>query len=275
MELFILREKDTASRLIRLNASRFGKIAEISRARDKNEAARANREFRNDRGYISLESHRYKSRLGFRSPWPPVYSARYANISANNSRGNVHYRVASLKRVEKNPFPSFVRAYSSRHADARARNRQKIDRCVFRYTHMYANTCTFALIQSHQSRACVHFHRRARRNCKVAYMQGVKLGSRRFDPRPRIEISIRCNSSEFQQRQGSLVVRVPPCMLGLFGQHRRPSIRSVAPSTCLLVKPASINELRRPFYCTVNSAILVRQTKIPRRFKQTFRIPRY
>lgn len=32
-------------------------------------------------------------------------------------------------------------------------------------------------------RACVHFHRRARRNCKVAYMQGVKLRGRSFDPR--------------------------------------------------------------------------------------------
>lgn len=31
-------------------------------------------------------------------------------------------------------------------------------------------------------RACVHFHR-ARRNCKVAYMQGVKLRGRSFDPR--------------------------------------------------------------------------------------------
>lgn len=31
-------------------------------------------------------------------------------------------------------------------------------------------------------RACVHFHR-ARRNCKVAYMQGVKPRGRSFDPR--------------------------------------------------------------------------------------------
>ena len=69
-----------------------------------------------------------------------------------------------------------------------------------------AYSCAFnARVYRHtvtRSRACVHFHRRARRNCKVAYMQGVKLGSRRFDPRPRIEISIRCNSSEFLQHRG-------------------------------------------------------------------------
>lgn len=52
----------------------------------------------------------------------------------------------------------------------------------------YEMACTYACTHTRpRSRACVHFHRRARRNCKVAYMQGVKLGSRRFDPRPRIE----------------------------------------------------------------------------------------
>lgn len=40
---------------------------------------------------------------------------------------------------------------------------------------MYAYTHT-------RVRACVHFHR-ARRNCKVAYMQGVKLRGQSFDPR--------------------------------------------------------------------------------------------
>lgn len=55
-------------------------------------------------------------------------------------------------------------------------------------------------------RACVHFHRRARRKCKVAYMQGVKLGSRRFDPRPRIE-RYRSVATEFLQRRERTTLR--------------------------------------------------------------------
>lgn len=78
----------------------------------------------------------------------------------------------------------------------------------------------------------MHFHRRARRNCKVAYMQGVKLDSRRFDPRERIEISIRCNSEFLQQPRPAcphalraafsigIVPAVAPPSMNLHGGHR-------------------------------------------------------
>lgn len=101
-------------------------------------------------------------------------------------------------------------AYSRRCSCVESANSPCVCVCVFN-ARAYRHTVT---------RACVHFHRRARRNCKVAYMQGVKLGSRRFDPRPRIEISIRCNSSEIPATQRTAFQRVPAAVHSLFDRYR-------------------------------------------------------
>lgn len=104
-------------------------------------------------------------------------------------------------------------------------------------------------------RACVHFHRRARRNCKVAYMQGVKLRGRSFDPRgsrgrpadprERIEISIRCNS-EFLRASRCCAGRLGPAFPMSIVQerlrHRR--VRSQGTSAFLSMK---FDE--RPYHC--------------------------
>lgn len=75
-----------------------------------------------------------------------------------------------------------TRRAAPRRADARVHGIGKIrwrGACC-----MYACTRTRP-----RSRACVHFHRRARRNCKVAYMQGVKLAARGGSIRENREIS--------------------------------------------------------------------------------------
>lgn len=77
-----------------------------------------------------------------------------------------------------------------------------------------ARACTHT-----EDRACVHFHRRARRNCKVAYMQGVKLSPARGPIREReyLDIDPRCNSEflpPWRRFEGETRVLPYP---GLFG----------------------------------------------------------
>lgn len=134
-----------------------------------------------------LESRRYKSRLGFRASPPSPYIPSVMQIIQRNVL-TPRFVVSSLKLSREKllfllPWWRVSQRATPRRC-ARAWNRQNT-------TAWCACTRTRP-----RSRACVHFHRRARRNCRVAYMQGVKLGSRRFDPRPRIERyrEIRCNS---------------------------------------------------------------------------------
>lgn len=134
-----------------------------------------------------LESRRYKSRLGFRASPPSPYIPSVMQIIQRNVL-TPRFVVSSLKLSREKllfllPWWRVSQRATPRRC-ARAWNRQNT-------TAWCACTRTRP-----RSRACVHFHRRARRNCRVAYMQGVKLGSRRFDPRPRIERyrEIRCNT---------------------------------------------------------------------------------
>lgn len=134
-----------------------------------------------------LESRRYKSRLGFRASPPSSYIPSVMQIIQRNVL-TPRFVVSSLKLSREKllfllPWWRVSQRATPRRC-ARAWNRQNT-------TAWCACTRTRP-----RSRACVHFHRRARRNCRVAYMQGVKLGSRRFDPRPRIERyrEIRCNT---------------------------------------------------------------------------------
>lgn len=129
-----------------------------------------------------LESRRYKSRLGFRTSPPSPYIPSVMQIIQRNVL-TPRFVVSSLKLSREKllfllPWWRVSQRATPRRC-ARAWNRQNT-------TAWCACTRTRP-----RSRACVHFHRRARRNCRVAYMQGVKLGSRRFDPRPRdIERSV-------------------------------------------------------------------------------------
>lgn len=131
-----------------------------------------------------LESRRYKSRLGFRASLPlppslPISRALCKLFSETYLRHASSYSLWSCER-RKIAFPLAVvariptRRAAPRRADARVHGIGKIrwrGACC-----MYACTRTRP-----RSRACVHFHRRARRNCKVAYMQGVKLAAARSE----------------------------------------------------------------------------------------------
>jgi len=84
-------------------------------------------------------------------------------------------------------------------------------------------------------RACMHFHRRALRNCKVAYMQGVKLrGCWSFDPRGSRGRSAREDRRDIDPLQQRILAHLAlplPARAGLLDEYRPGTI---APLTCTL-----------------------------------------